>query len=59
MQSISPEIVFRGNGAWEKAIPQFTKLIQSPLILGRSIHTQNLRVRANGKNREITKKEVN
>ncbi len=43
MQSISPEIVFRGNGAWEKAIPQFTKLIQSPLILGRSIHTQNLR----------------
>ena len=43
MQSISPEIIFRGNDAWEKAIPLISKLIQSPLILGRSIHTQNLR----------------
>ena len=43
MQSISPEIIFRGNDAWEKAVPQISKLIQSPLILGRSIHTQNLR----------------
>ena len=43
MQSISPEIIFRGNDAWEKAIPLLSKLIQSPLILGRSIHTKNLR----------------
>jgi len=45
MQSISPEIIFRGNDAWEKAIPRISKLIQSPLILGRSIHTENLRDR--------------
>jgi len=43
MQSISPEIIFRGNDAWGKAIPLLSKLIQSPLILGRSIHTENLR----------------
>ena len=43
MQSISPEIIFRGNDAWEKAIPQISKFIQRPLILGRTIHTQNLR----------------
>jgi len=43
MQSISPEIVFRGNDAWEKAVPQITKLTKSPLILGRSIHTSKLR----------------
>ena len=43
MQSISPEIIFRGNDAWGKAIPHISKLIKSPLILGRSTHTQNLR----------------
>ena len=43
MQSISPEILFRGNDAWEKAIPQITKLTKSPLILGRSSKTDNLR----------------
>ena len=43
MQSISPEIVFRGNDAWEKALPQITKLSKSPLVLGRSLYTQNLR----------------
>ena len=43
MQSISPESVFRGNDAWEKALPQITKLTKNPLILGRSFHTQNLR----------------
>ena len=43
MQSISPEIIFRGNDAWERAVPQISKFIQSPLILGRSIHTHNLR----------------
>ena len=45
MQSISPEIVFRGNYAWQKSLPQITKLTKSPLILGRGIHTNNLRNR--------------
>ncbi len=43
MQLISPETIFRGNDAWENALPQITKLTKSPLILGRSIHTDNLR----------------
>ena len=43
MQSISPEIIFRGNYAWEKSLPQITKLTQSPLILGRGTQTTNLR----------------
>ena len=43
MQSISPEIIFRGNDAWDEALPQIPKLTQNPIILGRSFHTQNLR----------------
>ena len=43
MQSISPEIIFRGDDAWEKSLPQITKLTKSPLILGRGINTNNLR----------------
>ena len=43
MQSISPEIIFRGNYAWEKALPQIINLTKSPLILGRSIHTNDIR----------------
>jgi len=43
MQSISPEIIFRGNDAWEKALPQITKITKNPLILGRSVSTNNLR----------------
>ncbi len=43
MQSISPETIFRGNEAWEKSLPQITKLTKNPLILGRSINTNNLR----------------
>jgi len=43
MQSISPETIFRGNYAWQKSLPQITKLTKSPLILGRGIHTNNLR----------------
>ncbi len=43
MQSISPEIIFRGNDAWEKALPEITKLTNRPLILGRSTYTNNLR----------------
>ena len=43
MQSISPETIFRGNYAWEKSLPLISKLTKNPLILGRSIHTNNLR----------------
>ena len=43
MQSISPETIFRGSHAWQKSIPQITKLTKSPLILGRGIQTKNLR----------------
>jgi glycerol dehydrogenase len=43
MQSISPEVIFRGNNAWEKALPQIANLTKSPLILGRSSKTNNLR----------------
>ena len=43
MQSISPEIIFRGNIAWQKSLPEITKLTNRPLILGRSINTNNLR----------------
>jgi len=43
MQSISPETIFRGNYAWQKSLPLITKLTKSPLVLGRGIHTKNLR----------------
>jgi len=43
MQSISPETIYRGNSAWQKSLPQITKLTKSPLILGRGIQTNNLR----------------
>ncbi len=43
MQSISPETIFRGIDAWEKAIPQIAELTNSPLILGRSNSTKILR----------------
>ena len=43
MQSISPETIYRGSFAWEKSLPQITRLTKSPLILGRGIHTNNLR----------------
>ena len=43
MQPISPEIIFRGNDAWEEALPQISKITKSPLILGRSASTHELR----------------
>ena len=43
MQSISPEIIFRGNGAWEKALPRIANLTKSPLILGRSLYTNDIK----------------
>ena len=43
MQSISPETVIRGNDACEKALPLISNLTKSPLVLGRSIYTNNIR----------------
>ncbi len=43
MQLISPERIFRGNSAWLKALPQIKKLSKSPLLLGRSNATKNIR----------------
>ena len=45
MQIISPETIFRGNNAWQKSLPHITKLTKSPLILGRGINTNNLRIK--------------
>ena len=33
MQSISPEIIFRGNDAWEKAIPQIIKVTKNYFLV--------------------------
>jgi len=43
MQSISPEIIFRGNDAWEEALPQISTYTERPLILGRSSSTHEIR----------------
>ena len=43
MQSISPEIIFRGDNAWNQSLPEIASLTKSPLILGRSLKTHNLR----------------
>ena len=43
MQLISPEKIFRGKDAWLKAIPEIKKFCKRPLILGRSLSTNNLR----------------
>ena len=32
MQSISPEIIFRGDFAWEKSLPQINKLTKKIII---------------------------
>ena len=45
MQSISPETIFRGDFAWEEALPLITKLTKSPLLLGRGTHTYKLRTK--------------
>ena len=43
MQLISPEKIFRGNGAWFKALPEIKKVSKRPLLLGRSISTNKIR----------------
>ena len=43
MQTISPEVIYRGNEAWLEALPQISKVTKKPLILGRSHFTLDLR----------------
>ena len=43
MQLISPEKIFRGSGAWLKALPQIKKISKRPLLLGRSEATNCIR----------------
>ena len=43
MQLIAPEKIFRGNGAWLKALPHIKKVSSRPLLLGRSLSTNNIR----------------
>ena len=43
MQSISPEVIFRGENAWQKSIPEIKKLTKRPLLIGRSESTISLR----------------
>ena len=43
MYLVSPKRVFKGNKAWEKALPEVSKLTRSPLLLGRSNATRSLR----------------
>ena len=43
MQLISPETLYRGYNAWEKSLPQISKITKSPLVLGRGTHTNKLR----------------
>ncbi len=43
MQSISPESIFRGNDAWERALPHIINLSKRPLILGRSVYTNGIK----------------
>ena len=43
MQLISPEKIFRGTGAWLKSLPYIKKVSNRPLILGRSLSTNNIR----------------
>ncbi len=43
MQLISPEKIFRGSGAWFKALPEIKKISKRPLLLGRSEATKFIR----------------
>ena len=43
MQLISPEKIFRGNGAWFRALPEIKKVSKKPMLLGRSLATYEIR----------------
>tara|TARA_Y100000589_G_scaffold321139_1_gene352051 strand:- start:6276 stop:7367 length:1092 start_codon:yes stop_codon:yes gene_type:complete len=43
MQLISPSKILRGENAWINSIPEIIKLTKSPLLIGRSLNTKELR----------------
>ena len=43
MLLISPLNVIRGKNAWASAVKEISNISQSPLILGRSAHTKEIR----------------
>ena len=43
MYLISPSKVIRGNNAWQRGLEHVEKLTSTPLVLGRSISTNNIR----------------
>ena len=43
MHLISPEKIFRGSGAWLRALPEIKKISKRPLLLGRSLSTNDIR----------------
>ena len=43
MQLISPEKIFRGNNAWKKSLTHIKNISKRPLLLGRSLSTNDLR----------------
>ncbi len=43
MQLISPEKIYRGSGAWFKALPKIKEFSKRPLLLGRSAATNKIR----------------
>ena len=43
MHLISPEKIFRGSGAWFKALPEIKKFSKRPFLLGRSEATKTIR----------------
>ena len=43
MHLVSPKRVFKGYKAWEKALPEISKLTKSPMLVGRSTSTKLLR----------------
>ena len=45
MYLISPKKVIKGKNAWQNSISEIVKLTKSPLLLGRSINTRNLRLK--------------
>ena len=43
MHLISPEKIFRGSNAWLDALPHIKKISKRPLVLGRSLSTNEIR----------------
>ena len=44
MYLVSPSKVFRGNNAWKRSLTHIQKITKTPLVLGRSITTNKIRL---------------